>query len=87
MGLTNDTVERVAGSLGMEQMLWTSNPQDYTRPGAERIAGVIRACGASDIVLLHDGAYGDVRCDRRQTVDGVALALAALNLEPRLGQA
>ena len=31
-GLTNDTIERVAGSLGMEQMLWTRDSQDYTRP-------------------------------------------------------
>jgi peptidoglycan/xylan/chitin deacetylase (PgdA/CDA1 family) len=86
-GLTNEAVERVAGSLGMEQLLWTSNPHDYTRPGAKRIAAAIQAGGASDVVLLHDGAYGDVRCDRKQTVDGVALALAALSLEPRLGQA
>jgi len=77
-GLTNDAVERVAGSLGMEQMLWTRDSQDYTRPGAERIAAAIRAGDGSDIVLLHDGAHGDVRRDMQQTVDGVSLALAAL---------
>ncbi len=77
-GLTNDTIERVARSLGMEQMLWTRDSQDYSRPGAERIAAVIRAGGASDIVLLHDGSHDEAPCNRQQTVDGVSLALAAL---------
>jgi peptidoglycan-N-acetylglucosamine deacetylase len=48
----------------MLMVMWSVNPQDYSRPGARRIARrVVSAARPGSIVLLHDG--GD---DRSQTV-------------------
>jgi len=78
-GLTNPDVERLAGSLGMRQMLWTRDSEDSARPGARKIAATIASAGPQDIVLLHDGAPADRPAPREQTVEGVARALASLS--------
>jgi peptidoglycan/xylan/chitin deacetylase (PgdA/CDA1 family) len=48
----------------MLMVMWSVNPQDYSRPGARRIARrVVSAARPGSIVLMHDGGG-----DRSQTV-------------------
>jgi peptidoglycan/xylan/chitin deacetylase (PgdA/CDA1 family) len=51
----------------MLMVLWSVNPEDYTRPGRKRIVrGVLDAVRPGAIVLMHDGGG-----DRSQTVAAV----------------
>lgn len=63
-GATNATVKDAARALGLEQWLWTVDPEDWKRPGSNVIAQrVTRTAGDGDIVLMHDGGG-----NRSQTV-------------------
>ena len=54
-GATNDTVAEVATSLGMAQILWNVDPEDWKdRDSAIVQQRVLDATGAGDIVLSHD---------------------------------
>jgi peptidoglycan/xylan/chitin deacetylase (PgdA/CDA1 family) len=51
----------------MLMVLWSVNPEDYTRPGRKRIVKrVLEAVRPGSIVLMHDGGG-----DRSQTVAAV----------------
>jgi peptidoglycan/xylan/chitin deacetylase (PgdA/CDA1 family) len=66
-GDTDATVERVAAALGMRQVLWDVDTEDWQEPGRDLILERLRTAGAADIVvLLHDGGG-----DRSGTVAAV----------------
>jgi peptidoglycan/xylan/chitin deacetylase (PgdA/CDA1 family) len=71
-GDRDERVDRVAAGLGMRTLLWDVDPADWSQPGAAAIAAAVRRAGPGEVDLLHDG-----RGDRRQTVAGLRLALAA----------
>lgn len=55
-GATNTTVVNVAGGLGLKQVLWTVDPQDYIHQDSAYLTSYI-ASRVHDkaVVLLHDG--------------------------------
>ena len=64
----NDTVTRVASSLGLSMRLWDVNPRDPSEPGTDVIVRrVVDNVSEGDIILLHDGSP-DGSEDRSQTV-------------------
>jgi peptidoglycan/xylan/chitin deacetylase (PgdA/CDA1 family) len=67
-------VVTVARELGMAALHWAVDLKDWTRPPVPVLAvGIIRACRAGNVVLLHDAGG-----DRRNTVDALGQALPAL---------
>ncbi|MDD7941454.1 polysaccharide deacetylase family protein [Actinomycetospora lutea] len=54
-GRTNATVEAVARSLGMTQVLWTHDSDDYDRVPAQQVVAAARRAGDGDVLLLHEG--------------------------------
>ena len=80
-GDTDAGVERVAADLGMRQVLWDVEPEDWARPGRDVVLERIRQAAPGQIVLLHDGP-GDSSAD---TVSAVATYLGerALSRRPR----
>ena len=67
-GRFNDTVTRIASSLGLSMRLWDVNPQDFFEPGVDVIVSrVVDNVSDGDIILLHDGSP-DGNEDRSQTV-------------------
>jgi peptidoglycan-N-acetylglucosamine deacetylase len=63
-GAVDAQVRGVAADLGMRTVLWDADSLDWTSPGCERIAALVRQrVHHRSIVLLHDGGG-----DRRQTV-------------------
>jgi peptidoglycan/xylan/chitin deacetylase (PgdA/CDA1 family) len=66
-GAVNGQVREIAANLGMRTVLWDADSLDWTGPGCERIAALVRQrVHHRSIVLLHDGGG-----DRRQTVCAV----------------
>lgn len=72
-GATDDAVAADLAARGTEQVLWTVDPADWSRPGADVIAERILAAPRGAVVLLHDGGG-----DRTQTVDALRQALPRL---------
>jgi peptidoglycan/xylan/chitin deacetylase (PgdA/CDA1 family) len=61
-----------AAALGLSIELWTVDPQDWRRPGANTIASrVIQRAGPGSVVVMHDGGG-----NRSQTVAAVEQILA-----------
>ncbi len=55
-GATNSTVVGVAGGLGLKQILWTVDPQDFSHQDATYLTNHISSrVHHKAIVLLHDG--------------------------------
>jgi peptidoglycan/xylan/chitin deacetylase (PgdA/CDA1 family) len=75
-GATNPAVRRAARAAGMRQILWTVDPQDWSRPGTAALArvGASRAIRNHSIILLHDGGG-----DRTQTVTALPKLIAKLH--------
>jgi peptidoglycan/xylan/chitin deacetylase (PgdA/CDA1 family) len=69
-GDTDATVERVAHDLGMRQVLWDVDTEDWQMPGRDVIHARIAAAKGSEIVLMHDGGG-----ERGGTVEAVAAFL------------
>jgi peptidoglycan/xylan/chitin deacetylase (PgdA/CDA1 family) len=65
-GDTSQTVARVAGELGMRQVLWDVDTEDWQEPGREVVEARIDAARPGEIVVLHDGGG-----DREPTVRAV----------------
>ena len=65
-GDTDATVERVAAALGMRQVLWDVDTEDWQEPGRDVILQRLQTAGLADTVLLHDGGG-----DRSATVAAV----------------
>lgn len=72
-GATDDTVAAGLAVRGAEQVLWTVDPADWSRPGADVIAERLLTAPRGAVVLLHDGGG-----DRTQTVDALRQALPRL---------
>ncbi|HEV6954424.1 MAG TPA: polysaccharide deacetylase family protein [Promicromonospora sp.] len=72
-GATDDTVAADLAVRGAEQVLWTVDPADWSRPGADVIAERLLTAPRGAVVLLHDGGG-----DRTQTVDALRQALPRL---------
>jgi peptidoglycan/xylan/chitin deacetylase (PgdA/CDA1 family) len=66
-GDTDDTVERVAAELGLRQVLWDVDTQDWQMPGRDVIRARIAAAEGRQIVLMHDG--GGERGDTVRAVE------------------
>lgn len=66
-GDTDATVERVAAELGMRQILWDVDTEDWQEPGTDAVLCQLRAAAPGAVVLLHDGGG-----DRSATVAAVA---------------
>lgn len=72
---------RVAAGLGLETVLWTVDPRDWTEPPAKRLARrILRQARDGAIVDLHDGVPGRSLPgrSRQPTVDALALVLPEL---------
>ena len=55
-GATDSTVRSVAARLGMRQILWDVDPQDWRGIGASATASrILSRVGPGDVVLEHDG--------------------------------
>jgi peptidoglycan-N-acetylglucosamine deacetylase len=54
VGDTDAVVERIAGELGMGQVLWDVDTEDWQEPGRDRVLQRIATAKPSEIVLLHD---------------------------------
>lgn len=72
-GSTDDGVTADLAARGMPQVRWNIDTEDWTRPGAEAIAGRLLQAESGDVVLLHDGGS-----DRTQTVAALRQALPRL---------
>ncbi|HEX7300990.1 MAG TPA: polysaccharide deacetylase family protein [Solirubrobacteraceae bacterium] len=66
-GDTDPTVECVASDLGMRQMLWDVDTEDWQMPGPDVVHARIAAAKGGEIVLMHDG--GGERAGTVQAVD------------------
>jgi hypothetical protein len=73
-GARNATVGSNATKLGYQLVLWTIDPRDWSRPGAQAIATrVISRAHPNGVVVMHDGGG-----DRSQTVAALEIMLPAL---------
>lgn len=73
-GEMNATVADQAQQLGLSAVMWSIDPKDWARPGADAIAErVLRATTNGSIILLHDGGG-----DRAQTVDALSAIISTL---------
>ena len=71
---TNEYATRIAAELGKSMVLWSIDPQDWRRPGAEQIASHILAnVRPGAIILMHDGGG-----ERSQTVAALETVLDGL---------
>jgi peptidoglycan-N-acetylglucosamine deacetylase len=76
-GATSKSVRNFAGKLGYQIVMWTIDPRDWSRPGANAIAErVIRRAHPGGIVVLHDGGG-----DRTQTVAALEQILTRLEAD------
>ncbi|MYB42561.1 MAG: polysaccharide deacetylase family protein [Chloroflexi bacterium] len=71
---TNERAVRTAAELGKSIVLWSVDPQDWRRPGAEQIASHILAnVRPGAIILMHDGGG-----ERSQTVAALETVIEGL---------
>lgn len=67
----NDDVTEVCNILNHTVVLWTDDPKDYARPGAERIEHrIFRKVGNGGIILIHDGV--------QETIDALPYIIQTL---------
>ena len=72
---TNEYATRVAAELGKSIVLWSIDPQDWRRPGAEQISShVLANVRPGAIILMHDGGG-----ERSQTVAALEAVLEGLS--------
>lgn len=73
-GATDAGTYQMAAQEGFAIVLWTVDPQDWRRPGAEVISNhIIKRAYPGAIILSHDGGG-----DRSQTIEAYRIALPAL---------
>lgn len=74
-GAVDERTRDLAAELGKTVALWSVDPQDWRRPGAEQIASHLLAnARPGAILLLHDGGG-----NREQTVAALEIVLAELS--------
>ena len=60
--------------LGLETVLWTNNPQDWTGCDEQTLArDLLERTAPNDVVVLHDGAFGGG--DRTPTVEALHIVI------------
>jgi len=73
-GATNGTVSRIAGQLGLVQIGWTIDTNDWQYRGVPALVRmVLNQARAGSIILLHDGGG-----DRSQTVQALPQIIQGL---------
>ena len=73
-GSTDKEVVDIASTLGLTQVLWTINTEDWQRPGVEAIVhAALTNVQNGSILLMHDG--GD---DRSETVEALPQVITGL---------
>ncbi|WP_239097786.1 polysaccharide deacetylase family protein [Kytococcus sedentarius] len=74
-GAVNRAVDRAAGQVGLRySWLWSVDPRDWERPGADAIAdAVVKGARPGAVHVMHDGGG-----NRSQSVEGVDRALTRL---------
>lgn len=73
-GNFNETVQSLAASLGLSTIVWSVDPRDWSRPGADVIIQrVLATVHNGSIILLHDGGG-----DRSQTVAALPTIISSL---------
>ena len=73
-GARSATVAKNAARLGYQLVLWSIDPRDWARPGAQTIAArVISRAHPNGVVVMHDGGG-----DRSQTVAALEIILPTL---------
>ncbi|MFJ9694325.1 polysaccharide deacetylase family protein [Kitasatospora sp. NPDC101183] len=76
-GFTDPTVKARAAALGKTIVLWTVDPQDWSRPGTPAIEQrVLTAVHPGSVILLHDGGG-----DRSETVAALPTIITTLQHE------
>ena len=74
-GAVDERTRDLAAELGKTVALWSVDPQDWRRPGAEQIASHLLAhARPGAVLLLHDGGG-----NREQTVAALETVLAELS--------
>jgi peptidoglycan/xylan/chitin deacetylase (PgdA/CDA1 family) len=74
-GASNLGVALAVARLGLKMFLWTVDPKDYNRPGADVITSrVVRAVRPGGVVLMHDGGG-----NRSQTVAALPQIITMLD--------
>jgi peptidoglycan-N-acetylglucosamine deacetylase len=73
-GSTDQTVVDVASALGLTQVLWSVDTDDWQRPGTEAIVNaVLTHAHNGGVILMHDGGG-----DRSETVAALPQIITAL---------
>jgi peptidoglycan/xylan/chitin deacetylase (PgdA/CDA1 family) len=73
-GSTDQTVVDVASTLGLTQVLWSVDTEDWQRPGTEAIVNAaLMHAHAGGVILMHDGGG-----DRSETVAALPQIITAL---------
>ncbi|MDD7921229.1 polysaccharide deacetylase family protein [Actinomycetospora callitridis] len=81
-GRTNETVETAARSLGMTEVLWTHDSDDYEGASAEHLIEVARRAKDGDVLLFHDGLRSTVDAIPRILTDLTARGLCSGQIVP-----
>ncbi|WP_229370738.1 polysaccharide deacetylase family protein [Umezawaea beigongshangensis] len=76
-GETNGTVQNIARSQGLAQVLWSVDSQDWNNASTDQIVAAAARAQAGGVVLMHDGYTTTVNAVSRIVRD-----LAARNLCP-----
>lgn len=80
-GAHNASVDAAAAAEGMHVAMWTSDTNDWRRPGTDAIvAEALRGAHDGSIILMHDG--GGNRSQTVAAVERVVNGLRARGLEP-----
>ncbi|RPF22642.1 polysaccharide deacetylase family protein [Myceligenerans xiligouense] len=74
-GATNSTVQQVASSLGMRQIIWDVDSQDYNGISASQIRSAASGLSNGQIILMHDWPQNTV-----QALPGILQDLENRNL-------
>jgi endo-1,4-beta-xylanase len=76
-GSTNATVKAVEASLGLTEVLWDVDSQDWNGATTAQIVARVKAATAGQVVLMHDGLQ-----TTRDAIPGIADALSAKKMCP-----
>ena len=73
-GAMNTRVLKEANRMDMDLVMWDVDPQDWRRPGVERLLDdMLSQIGPGSVILLHDGGG-----DRSQTIEVLPLLIEEL---------
>jgi len=74
-GETNSTVQQIASSLGLRQIIWDADSQDWNNASAAQIRQVAAGLTNGQIILMHDWPANTI-----QALPGILQDLQARNL-------